>query len=188
MSTQRESVVAWRPSTGEPLGPVIGWQDRRTASWCAELATADADDAGPGPHRPAGRRHVLRAEDPLAARPAAAGRRSDVCVGTVDSWLIWRLTGGDAASDCEAGNASRTLLYDVVDLDWSPELLRPFGVPVGAAGGAAVERGFGHDVRRTRTAGRHPVLAVLADSHAALFGQGCTEVGTARPPTAPARR
>src|SRR3712207_3788045 len=112
ISNQRESVVAWRRSTGEALGPVIGWQDRRTAAWCAELAASHTDDqvrvrtglpidamfSGPK------FRWLL---DHLPGVPA-----SDVCLGTIDAWLIWRLSAGHAHA-CDAGNASRTLLYDV---------------------------------------------------------------------------
>ena len=180
ISNQRESVVAWRRSTGDPLGPVIGWQDRRTASWCTELATKDADDAVRA-------RTGLRIDamfsapkfrwllDQLPEVP-----RSDVCLGTIDAWLVWRLTGGDAFV-CEAGNASRTLLYDVVDLNWSPELCDLFGVPVETLPAVQPSNGaFGRTHGVPGLPDGVPVLAVLADSHAALYGQGCTTVGTGK--------
>jgi glycerol kinase len=104
----------------------------------------------------------------------------DVRVGTVDSWLIWRLTGG-AEHLCEAGNASRTLLYDITELDWSDDLLDVFGLPASAMPGAvASDQGFGVTSGVPLVPDETPILAVLADSHAALYGHGCTEVGTAK--------
>ena len=180
ISNQRESVVGWRRSTGEPLGPVIGWQDRRTASWCAVLATQEADDQ-------------VRARTGLRIDAMFSGPkfrwlldhiegvpRSDVCLGTVDAWLVWRLTAGGSYA-CEAGNASRTLLYDVLDLNWSPELCDLFGVPVETL--APVQPSneqFGQTQDVPGLPDGAPILAVLADSHAALYGQGCTTVGTGK--------
>ena len=104
----------------------------------------------------------------------------DVRLGTVDSWLIWRLTGG-VEHVCEAGNASRTLLYDIAELRWSKELLEVFGVPGTALPTAvASDRGFGRTKGVPVLAAGTPIAAVLADSHAALFGHGCTEVGQAK--------
>jgi glycerol kinase len=129
LSTQRESVVGWRASTGAPLGPVIGWQDRRTASWCSQ-ALSEQDG------QLVNARTGLRV-DPMFSAPKMRWLLDhlptgvpidDVRLGTVDSWLIWQLTGG-AEHLCEAGNASRTLLYDITALDWNAELLDVFGVP-----------------------------------------------------------
>ncbi|GAA4670651.1 FGGY family carbohydrate kinase [Phytohabitans rumicis] len=181
LSTQRESVVGWRASTGGALGPVIGWQDRRTAGWCADGVDAQA-------------RHLVRARtglrvDPMFSAPKmrwlldhrpAGVPIEDVRLGTIDSWLLWRLTGG-AAHLCEAGNASRTLLYDIASLDWDGDLLDIFGVPRGA-----LPRAVASDARFGAVAGvpavpdGTPILAVLADSHAALYGHGCTTAGTAK--------
>jgi glycerol kinase len=181
LSTQRESVVGWRASTGTPLGPVIGWQDRRTAAWCGETFT-DED------------RKLVRDRSGLRIDPMFSAPKmrwlvdhlptgipiEDVRLGTVDSWLIWRLTGG-AQHLCEAGNASRTLLYDVAELDWSKDLLDVFGVPATALPLAvSSDHGFGTTSGVPGLPDSTPILAVLADSHAALFGQGCTEVGQAK--------
>jgi glycerol kinase len=104
----------------------------------------------------------------------------DIRLGTVDSWLVWQLTGG-AEHLCEAGNASRTLLYDVTTLDWNSELLDVFGVPSAALPAAiASDQGFGTTSGIALVADGTPIAAVMADSHAALFGQGCTEVGMAK--------
>ena len=181
LSTQRESVVAWDRRTGRPLGPVIGWQDVRTAAWCRDRTGPDDDELVRG-------RTGLRIDAMFSApkigwllRESAVGvSPADVRVGTIDSWLIWKLTGGERHVT-EAGNASRTLLYDIVDLAWSPALLELFGIPAVVLPQVLRSDGdFGvcHSVPGIRDG--VPIAAVLADSHAALYGHGCTEVGTAK--------
>ncbi len=170
LSTQRESVVGWR-RTGEAVGPVIGWQDVRTTDWCSNLPSS-VDDL-------VRERTGLRVDAMFSApklqwllEHAAPDR-----AGTVDSWLIHRLTGCREHLT-EAGNASRTLLYDVLDLDWSTSLLEAFGVPrsvlpeVRASNG-----GFGTTSGVPGLRDGIPIVAVLADSHAAMYGQGCTRAG-----------
>ena len=178
LSTQRETVVGWRGSTGEAVGPALGWQDRRTADWCATHLGPDDDAA-------VRTRTGLRI-DPMFSGPkmawllAHADARDDLVLGTVDAWLVHRLTGG-AVRACEAGNASRTLLYDVRELAWSPTLLEMFGVPAAALPEVrASDAGFGQTSGVPGLPDGLPVLAVLADSHAALLGQGCTTPGTAK--------
>ena len=181
LSTQRESVIGWQATTGVPLGPVIGWQDRRTVDWCNQMIN-DQD------------RQLVRARTGLPVDPMFSAPKmrwlldhlpdgvpvGDVRVGTVDSWLIWRLTGG-AEHLCEAGNASRTLLYDITELDWSDDLLDVFGLPATAIPLAmASDQGFGMTSGVPLVPDETPILAVLADSHAALYGHGCTDVGTAK--------
>ena len=180
VANQRESVVAWRRSTGEPLGPVIGWQDQRTAPRCTRLATPEADER-------------VRARTGLRIDAMFSGPKfrwlldqledvptPEVCLGTVDAWLVWRLTGGSSHA-AEAGNASRTLLYDVVDLDWSLELCDLFGVPVETLPMVQPSNGeFGQTRGVPGLADGIPLLAVLADSHAALYGQGGTTLGVAK--------
>jgi glycerol kinase len=181
LSTQRESAVGWRRSTGEPLGPVIGWQDRRTAAWCADMVD---DSARAMVQRRTGLRVDAMFSAPkfrwLLDQLPADVPVDDVLLGTVDSWLIWQLTGGSEHM-CEAGNASRTLLYDVNSLSWSNELLDLFGIPAGVLPVAvASDASFGRTSGITTIADGRPIIAVLADSHAALYGQGCTEVGMAK--------
>jgi glycerol kinase len=181
LSTQRESVLAWHRGTGEPLGPVIGWQDVRTADWCRNH-TDEVDD------ELVRSRTGLRIDAMFSApkigwllRAAAATTPlGDVCVGTVDSWLIHRLTGGHRHVT-EAGNASRTLLYDVVDLGWSQSLLELFEIPVTVLPRVEPSNGdFGATLGVPGLDDATPILAVMADSHAALYGHGCTEIGTAK--------
>ncbi|HEY5821425.1 MAG TPA: FGGY family carbohydrate kinase [Propionibacteriaceae bacterium] len=179
LSTQRESVVAWSRSTGLPLAPLLGWQDRRTADrWAPVVADPPAvvrertglriDAMFSGPK-------LNWLLEHLADHPVA-----DLCVGTVDAWLVWRLTGG-ARHACDAGNASRTLLYDVRDLAWSDDLLELFGVPASVLPEVLASDGsFGQTKNVPGVPDGVPIVAVLADSHAALYGQGCTEVGTAK--------
>ncbi|TCC23270.1 FGGY family carbohydrate kinase [Kribbella sindirgiensis] len=172
LSTQRESVVGWNRS-GEPVGPVLGWQDVRTAEWCAQLPSY-VDDL-------VRRRTGLRV-DAMFSAPKMRWLldRSDAYVGTVDAWLIHRLTGCQEHLT-EAGNASRTLLYDTVALDWSPELLEAFDIPRAALPDVRPSNaGFGVTKDVPGLADGIPIVAVLADSHAAMYGQGCTQAGTAK--------
>jgi glycerol kinase len=105
---------------------------------------------------------------------------ADVRAGTVDAWLVWNLTGGMLHA-CDAGNASRTLLFDVVDLAWSPELLGLFDVPASALPEVRASNSrFGTTVGVPGLPDGIPILAVMADSHAALYGQGCTIPGMAK--------
>jgi glycerol kinase len=181
LSTQRESVVGWQASTGMPLGPVIGWQDRRTTTWCTQaLSQQDGQLVI--------RRTGLRI-DPMFSAPKMRWLLdnrppevplADVRLGTVDSWLLWQLAGGSAHLS-EAGNASRTLLYDIRELDWNGELLDIFGVPAATLPATvASDHGFGTTRGVPLVPDGTPIAAVMADSHAALFGQGCTEVGMAK--------
>ena len=178
VSNQRESVVAWSRTTGAPLGPVLGWQDARTAQQCAALGeSADMVRSRTGlaldPMFSATKMRWLL--DSVVATGVAVG---DVCLGTIDSWLIWNLTGEFAT---EAGNASRTLLVDLRDLDWHPDLLELFGIPLSALPEVrASNAGFGLTRGGDGIPAGLPVLAILADSHAALFHHGCTLPGAGK--------
>jgi glycerol kinase len=182
ISNQRESVVCWERSSGRPLGPVLGWQDARTAAWCADLA-----DKHPGATSEVRLRTGLTL-DPMFSAPkmryaldaatAAGSQISDVVVGTVDAWLVCRLTGELAI---EVGNASRTLLLDLENLEWDPELLDLFGVPIGVLPEVRPsDAGFGRTSALPGIPEGVPVAAVLADSHAALYYHGCTTPGTGK--------
>jgi glycerol kinase len=182
ISNQRESVVAWSRSTGAPLGPVLGWQDGRTTDLCASLTarrpgTADLVRARTG-----------LALDPMFSAPkmrwlldaalAAGAERDDVRLGTVDAWLIHRLTGENAT---EVGNASRTLLLALASRGWDPELLDLFGIPAGALPEIRdSDAGFGRTAGVPGIPDGVPVVAVLADSHAALYYHRCTHPGTGK--------
>ncbi|MEP7034462.1 MAG: FGGY family carbohydrate kinase [Dermatophilaceae bacterium] len=178
VSNQRESVAAWSRTTGAPLGPVLGWQDARTAQQCAEL----------GPSADMVRSRTGLTLDPMFSATkmrwlldsvvAAGVDVTDVCLGTIDAWLIWNLTGEFAT---EAGNASRTLLMDLRDLDWHQDLLDLFGIPLSTLPEVrASNAGFGLTRGSDGIPAGLPILAVLADSHAALFHHGCTLPGAGK--------
>jgi len=171
LTNQRESLVLWDRATGEPLGPVLGWQDRRTAARCAELL---ASGAGPlvaeisglplDPMFSALKAQWLLDEYDPDRRRSAAG---ELCLGTIDSWLLSRFSGEHVT---EIGNASRTQLLDVRAGRWDARLLELFGVPEAVLGTVTPSDGPFPAVR-----GLAPlpdgvgVLAVLGDSHAALY-------------------
>jgi glycerol kinase len=177
ITNQRETVVVWDRKTGKPVAPAIVWQDRRTAARCAELAP-EAERIGRttglviDPYFSATKLELLLREHDLAAR-AKAG---DVLAGTIDTWLIWKLTNG-AVHATDPSNASRTMLFDIDRLEWSSDLGALFGVPRAllpevrpSSGdfGTAVPEWFGAPV---------PVRGVAGDQQAALYGQGCWEHG-----------
>lgn len=168
ISNQRETVVAWDARTGEVLGPALGWQDARQSAWCDQLA--------------AGERGWVRERtgldlDPMFSAPKMrwlldANRGRDVRVGTIDTFLVHRLTGAFVA---EAGNASRTLLMDLATQDWDDELLDLFGVPRGALAPIRRSDAVGATTRSgLPVPAGVPIASALADSHAALYlhGQG----------------
>jgi len=178
ISNQRESVVAWRRSTGEPIGPVITWQCRRTTAWTNELKSQGVE-----PEVTAKTGLPL---DPLF--PAykirwlleAVGTTEDILVGTVDSWLIWKFTGG-AVHATDRSNASRTQLLDVRSGRWDQGLCEMFEVPTGVLPEVRDSQGTfgvtdGADVVPDGTV----LASAIGDSHAALFGHGAFAPGDAK--------
>lgn len=166
LSNQRESLVLWERATGEPLGPLLSWQDQRTAEECRRLRAAGADQlvrAVSGlPLDPMfsalKATWLLDTYDPRRVRSG----RGELCLGTVDSWLLSRFDGGHVI---EIGNASRTQLMDVHRRDWAPQLLDLFGIPREVLPDIVPSQGpFSATVLGA------PVTAVMGDSHAALFG------------------
>lgn len=173
LSTQRESLVLWDRTTGRPLGPLISWQDRRTAAPCARLL---ADGVGPLVTAVSGlpldpmfsalkAQWLLDRYDPDRRRSLAG----ELCLGTVDSWLLSRFAGSDRHV-AEIGNASRTQLLDVAAGRWDARLLDVFGVPVEVLGVLTASTGpFPAATNLAPLPDGVPVLGVLGDSHAALF-------------------
>ena len=182
LTNQRETVVLWDRRTLAPVAPAIVWQDRRTAARCRELR-----DAG---HEPEVRRRTGIVLDPyfsatkvewMLRNPDLRRRagRGELAVGTVDAWLVARLTDGRVHAT-DPTNASRTLLYDLDTHDWSDDLLALFDVPrellpalVPSAGviGEADAAHFGAPV---------PIAGLAGDQQAALFGQACTAPGESK--------
>ncbi len=181
ISNQRESVLLWDRASGEPIGPCVSWQCRRSAdridhlrSPSTEAMVAEKTGLALNPMFPAAKIGWLLDEYPAARERAAAGR---LCAGTVNSWLLFNLTGG-AVHTTDFGNASRTQLFDIAAGVWDEELCALFGVPA-----AILPMPMSSDTRFGVTSGAGglpagvPVHAVLGDSHAALFGHAIRSPG-----------
>jgi glycerol kinase len=183
VTNQRESIIVWDRTSGRPLSPCVSWQCTRGAGLCADLRAAGAEhmvteitglplDATFSASK---LRHLLDADPRLRA----AAESGSACAGTVDSWLIWKLTGG-ALHVTDAGNAARTLLFDIHRLDWSDELLALFDIPGSLLPRVLPSSGLVGESVSLAGLPPLPIVAVAADSHAALFGLGCLGVGTAK--------
>ncbi len=180
ITNQRETVVAWDRRTGEPRHRAIVWQDRRTADRCRQL---EADG-----HLP-----LVRNRTGLVLDPYFSGSKMEwllthgkveadehLALGTIDTWLIWKLTNGEVFAT-EPSNASRTMLFDIRHLDWSPELCELFGVPRAALPEIRPSSGrFGVTADTTALGAGVPISGVAGDQQAALFGQACFEPGMSK--------
>jgi glycerol kinase len=171
LSTQRESTLLWDRGSGRPLGPMLGWQDGRGAELCArvrERGIAERVRAISGlpvdPMFSASKAAwLLDAHDPDRSR----SRAGELCLGTVDSWLLWRLSGEHLV---EVGNASRTQLLDLASRSWDPWLCEVFDVPQEALPHVVPSTPPEVSAAQLAPLSAHvPVTAVLGDSHAALF-------------------
>lgn len=177
ITNQRETVVVWDGKSGRPVGPAIVWQDRRTSDRCAELAP-EADRIGRltglvvDPYFSATKLELLLRDPDLAARARAGG----LLAGTIDTWLIWRLTNG-AVHATDPTNASRTMLYDIDRLDWSDELGTLFSVPRSVLPEVRPSSGDFGVADSTWFGSAIPIRGVAGDQQAALFGQGCWQAG-----------
>jgi len=173
ITNQRETVVAWDPASGEPIHRALVWQDRRTAERCAEL-------------RAAGHEELVRERTGLVIDPyfsatkiewllqnAAGAERA--AFGTIDSWLLFKLTGRHATDHT---NASRTMLFDIRRRAWDEELCGLFGIdPASLPEALPSAHIYG---TTTEFGGEVPVAGIGGDQQAALFGQACHEPGTAK--------
>ncbi len=182
ITNQRETVVLWDRATGRPLDRAIVWQDRRTTARCAALRAAGQAEAihevtglVPDPYFSATKLEWLLQHKPRDAQ----AHPERLAAGTIDTWLIWKLTNG-AVHATDPTNASRTMLYDINTMEWSEQLGALFGVPrsilpeVRASSGdfgIAASEHFGMEI---------PICGVAGDQQAALFGQGCWESGMSK--------
>ena len=184
VTNQRETTLLWDRRTGEPLGHAIVWQDRRTAERCADLRRRGKERGIRrmtglmcDPYFSATKLEWLLEHRRGARALAARGR---LAFGTIDSWLVWQLTGG-AVHATDPTNASRTMLYGLRSRRWEPSLLSLFGVPASVL--PEVRRSAG-DFGRTRGVKGIPdgiaVAGVAGDQQAALFGQGCVAAGQSK--------
>lgn len=179
ITNQRETAIAWDASTGEPLARAIVWQDRRTAARCEELADA-------------GMLGRIRSLTGLVLDPYFSATKfewllsngvevsENLRLGTVDSWLVWKLSGG-AAHVTDPSNASRTMLFDINELEWSGELCELFGIPMDVLPRVVPSAG---EVARTADgcgiAAGIPISGIVGDQQASLFGQACVRPGMAK--------
>jgi glycerol kinase len=179
IANQRETVCVWDPATGEPLHRAIVWQDRRTAARCDEL-------------RAAGHEPLVRARTGLVLDPYFSATKIEwllenveglrerahngtALFGTIDSWLIFKLTGEHVT---DVSNASRTMLYDIAAGRWDPELLDLLGVPERALPRVLPSAGILGETRPEALHGHAvPVAGVAGDQQAALFGHVCVDPG-----------
>ena len=178
ITNQRETVVVWDRKTGKPVARAIVWQDRRTASRCLELephTTEIAQRTGLviDAYFSATKIEWLLRSVPGLADRAAAG---DMLAGTIDTWLIWRLTGGRVHAT-DPTNASRTMLYDIDAMVWSPELCGLFGVPSSMLPEVRPSSGDFGVMDSAHLGSAIPLTGVAGDQQSALYGQGCWEKG-----------
>ena len=196
ITNQRESIVIWDEKTGKALAPAIIWQDRRTAQYCQSLAESEADKrfAMSGNDNNSLAQQIQRITglrlDPYFSASKIAwlldnipnlrirANNHELAVGTIDSWLIYQLTGGEHVIDVT--NASRTLLYDIHKLAWSDELCALFNIPIAILPKVLPSDGEFGKTKKGLFAKQIPIHAVLGDQQAALFGQGCLEAGMAK--------
>src|SRR5688572_8641328 len=180
ITNQRETTVVWDRRTGRPRHRAIVWQDRRTAERCDELR-----DQG---HLDLVRRTTGLVLDPYFSAtklewllgPGGVEASPDLAFGTVDTWVLWNLTGGPdgGVHATEASNASRTMLFDIGTLTWSDELVDLFGAPASALPEVRPTQGrFGVTAAGGPVPAGIPVSGMAGDQQAALFGQACLEPG-----------
>jgi glycerol kinase len=170
ITNQRETTLLWDRATGRPVAPAIVWQDRRTAARCRELDAAlvrERTGLVPDPYFSATKLEWLLRDH----------GRDGLAFGTVDSWLVWKLTGG-AVHATDVTNASRTMLVSLETLDWDDELLGVFGVDRSLLPRIArSEDVFGDGVLLGRPV---EIRGVAGDQQAALYGQGCHAAGAGK--------
>jgi glycerol kinase len=186
ITNQRETVIVWERSTGKPIHPAIVWQDRRTANLCQELEASGAGESVAAktglvldPYFSATKLKWIL-DNVSGAR--ARAERGELAFGTVDSWLIWHLTGGQKHVT-DVTNASRTLLFNIVKGEWDADLLKLFGVPAGVLPQVAWSSERVGDATAhgpIPSLGGIAIAGIAGDQQAALFGQLCWSAGQAK--------
>jgi glycerol kinase len=178
ITNQRETTVVWDRKTGQPICNAIVWQDRRTAGACDRL-------------KKAGKAPLIRRKTGLVIDAYFSGtklqwilnhvpgakaraRAGELAFGTIDSWLVWNLTGG-RVHVTDVSNASRTMLFNLQTCDWDDELLKLFGIPRAVL--PAVRASSEVYGETTVWGGAIPITGIAGDQQAALFGQVCTQPG-----------
>ena len=180
ITNQRETTVVWDRETGEPVCPAIVWQCRRTAPMADALAASgwaekirQRTGLVPDAYFSGTKLRWILDKIPGARRGAEEGR---LLFGTIDSWLIWKLTGG-RAHVTDVTNASRTMLFDIRRLRWDPELLELFGIPEQMLPKVQPSSCIYGETEPGLFGGKIPVAGAAGDQQSALFGQCCFEAG-----------
>lgn len=182
ITNQRETVVVWNRKTGKAVCPAIVWQDRRTAPWCRRIKQKGLESKIRkktglviDPYFSASKICWILDHHPRIRRQAL---RNQICFGTIDSWIIWKLTGGkNHVTDLT--NASRTLLFNIHSLRWDQELLALFKIPPSILPEVKSSAScFGETIKTGMLPAGIPIRAVMGDQQAALYGQGCYRAGT----------
>ncbi len=180
ITNQRETTVVWDKSTGEPIYNAIVWQDRRTAKFCDELKAN-------------GKTELIKEKTGLiidsyfsatklkwildnveGAREKA--NNNELCFGTIDTWLVWKLTNGEKFIT-DVSNASRTMLFNIHNLEWDQELLELFNIPKSILPQIKESSEIYGETSESLFSKRIPIAGIAGDQQAALFGQLCTEKG-----------
>jgi len=180
ITNQRETTVIWNKKTGECLAPAIVWQDRRTEDYCKNLqsyASIIQQKTGllPDPYFSASKLHWLLENNQQAKELALKG---NLAFGTIDSFLIWRMTKGVHCTDIT--NASRTMLFNINTEQWDKELLDLFAIPASVLPEVhASDHSFGV-INKEYLGMEIPITGVAGDQQAALIGQGCLHDGMAK--------
>ncbi|MEO8537048.1 MAG: glycerol kinase GlpK [Betaproteobacteria bacterium] len=181
LTNQRETTVVWDRATGHPIAHAIVWQDRRTAGLCDELRNAGkasliAERTGLVIDAYfAGTKLKWLLDNVEGARERA--RRGELAFGTIDSWLVWQLSGG-RTHVTDASNASRTLLFDIRRGEWDDELLALFDIPRAVLPQVVASSGVCAETLLDGV--RVPIAGIAGDQQAALFGQACLSPGLAK--------
>ena len=183
ITNQRETTIVWDRETGEPIHHAIVWQDRRTAEYCDSL-------------REKGLTETFRAKTGLVIDPYFSGTKirwilenvpgarekaeaGQLLFGTVETWLIWKLTGG-RVHITDYSNASRTMLFNIVDLKWDEEIMAEMGIPASMLPTAMPSSCVYGETVQELFGGVIPIAGAAGDQQAALFGQTCFEPGEAK--------
>lgn len=180
ITNQRETTVLWDRHTGQPLHHAIVWQDRRTADYCDSL-------------RQSGAAEMIREKTGLVTDAyfsatklkwlldhvpgaRAKAQQGDLCFGTIDSWLVWKLTNGQRHVT-DVSNASRTMLFNIHTLQWDEELLRLFEIPASVLPEVCSSSEIYGHTQQVLAAAAIPICGIAGDQQAALFGQMCLQPG-----------
>lgn len=179
IANQRETSVVWNRKTGEPICNAIVWQDRRTSAFCDEIRKTHArlirEKTGleVDAYFSAGKINWILENIPNARKQAENG---ELCFGTIDSWLVWKLTNGDKHLT-DVSNASRTMLFNIKTLDWDVDLLKLFDVPRDILPAVFSSSEIYGEVKTPSELAGIKIAGLAGDQQAALFGQLCTEKG-----------